>query len=293
MVHRILHFLHQTTNAIMRGDLSQRIPLTENEDKSDEVAAAINAMLDGISQQMDGLLQTSNAIAHDLRAPIARARAELEDAVVHAHTEVALRTTIDHAIAHLDHVTSICDALLRIAQIETGSRHSAFTWFDLIPALQDVLELYAAVAEDREITIKTNFPEKLPFYGDRAMLQQAMANVLDNAIKFSPAKSLITCSAQLLSPKRHSKNGGTIRLSIADRGLGMTPEDMAHATKRFFRAEQSRHIAGSGLGLSVVQAIVQLHDGQLHLADNNPGLIVHIDMPLPRTESDEITEINR
>ncbi|MFS8366988.1 ATP-binding protein [Acetobacter oryzifermentans] len=293
MFQRIIHLIHKTTAAITHGNLSQRIPLTGNGNEGDEVTTAINTMLDSISQQMDNVRQTSNAIAHDLRAPIARARSQLEDGALHARTEAELRTAIEHAIEQLDHVTSICDSLLRIAQIEAGSRHSAFSQFDLVPALRDILELYAAVAEDRGITIKTIFPEKLPFYGDRAMFQQAIANVLDNAIKFSPPKGVIACSAQLILPSPHSENDGIVEIAITDHGVGMTPQDMTHATQRFFRAEQTHHISGSGLGLSLVQAIVQRHGGQLHLANNNPGLIVRIEVPLPRTKISKTMEINR
>lgn len=292
MFQRIIRLIHKTTAAITQGDLSQRIPLSSNKDEEDNVASAINTMLDSASQQMEDVRQTSNAIAHDLRAPIARARSQLEDAALHARTEAELRAAIERAVEHLDAVTSIGDALLRIAQIEAGTRRSAFTQFDIVPALQDILELYAAVAEDRGVAIQATLSEELPFYGDRAMFQQAIANVLDNAIKFSPSGGSITCSAQLIPPSLHSENDGTIELTIADNGMGMTPEDMLHATKRFFRAEQTCHISGSGLGLSVVQAIVQLHGGQLHLANNNPGLIVRIEAPLPSKTISKIAEIN-
>lgn len=293
MFQRIIHLIHESTAAITHGDFSQHIPLIGNGDERDDVAIAVNAMLDGASQQMDTVRQTSNAIAHDLRAPIARARSQLEDAALYAHTEAELRRAINHAVEQLDHVTSICDALLRIAQIEAGGRRSAFTRFDLVPALQDILELYTAVAEDCGITIETTLPATLPFYGDRAMFQQAIANVLDNAIKFSPSGGTITCFARFMPPQPHSENDGTIELTIADHGIGMTAEDMANATKRFFRAEQTRHISGFGLGLSVVQAIVHLHGGQLHLANNNPGLSVRIDTPLPPTKISKITDIHR
>lgn len=163
MFQRIIHLIHKSTAAITHGDFSQHIPLIGNGDERDDVAIAINAMLDGASQQMDNVRQTSNAIAHDLRAPIARARSQLEDAALYAHTEAELRTAINHAVEQLDHVTSICNALLRIAQIEAGGRRSAFTRFDLVPALQDILELYAAVAEDRGITIETTLPQHFHF----------------------------------------------------------------------------------------------------------------------------------
>ncbi|KDE20000.1 histidine kinase [Acetobacter aceti 1023] len=281
MFQDIIHAINKATSALTQGDLSYRISLGSSKSELDDVAAAINTMLERITHLMEKTRQASNTIAHDLRRPITYACFQLEDAALHAHSEEDLRTAIAQAIKHLDHVTSICGALLRIADIEAGMCRAAFTWFDLAPALQDVLELYTVVAENRGLIIKATFPEHLPFYGDRTMIQQALANVLDNAIKFSPCAGVITCAAHFLPPLPTSENNGSIELKITDQGIGMTPEEMAHATERFFRAEQARHAPGFGLGLSIVQAIVQLHGGQLHLADNTPGLIVRIDIPLP------------
>ncbi|KXV77059.1 histidine kinase, partial [Acetobacter malorum] len=228
-----------------------------------------------------------NAIAHDLRTPITRARTQLEDAALHAKNEDELRAAIEQAVGNLDNVTSICEALLRIAQIESGARRSAFVLFDLIPALQDVCELYEAVAEEHGLRFVQHLPDHLPFFGDRAMFQQAVANLLDNAIKFSPPHGTITLSAEILSTARRTdgSRGKRLRLSVTDEGIGMSEADMARASERFFRAEQARNTPGSGLGLSLVQAIVQLHDGTLQLASNTPGLITRIEIPLPDAET--------
>lgn len=287
LIHRlfrqIIHTISRTTNAITHGDMSRRMPVRGTDDEMDEIAITINDMLDRISRLMDGVRQVSNAIAHDLRTPITRARAQLEDAFRHAKSADELRSAMEQAASNLDNMTAICEALLRIAQIESGARRSAFVQFDLIPALLDICELYEVVAEQHDLTFVQSLPEHLPFLGDRAMFQQAVANLLDNAIKFSPPHGTITLSAEILPVTRRAdgSRGRLLRLSVADMGIGMNEADMARASERFFRAEQARNTPGSGLGLSLVQAIVQLHGGQLHLASNNPGLITRIEVPLP------------
>lgn len=283
----VIHSISRTTQAITHGDMSRRMPVQGSDDELDEIAITINEMLERISRLMDGVRQVSNAIAHDLRTPITRARTQLEDAALHAKNEDELRAAIEQAVGNLDNVTSICEALLRIAQIESGARRSAFVLFDLIPALQDVCELYEAVAEEHGLRFIQHLPDHLPFFGDRAMFQQAVANLLDNAIKFSPPHGTITLSAEVLSTARRTdgSRGERLRLSVTDEGIGMSEADMARASERFFRAEQARNTPGSGLGLSLVQAIVQLHDGTLQLASNTPGLITRIEIPLPDAET--------
>ncbi|KXV14378.1 histidine kinase [Acetobacter malorum] len=283
----VIHSISRTTQAITHGDMSRRMPVQGSDDELDEIAITINEMLERISRLMDGVRQVSNAIAHDLRTPITRARTQLEDAALHAKNEDELRAAIEQAVGNLDNVTSICEALLRIAQIESGARRSAFVLFDLIPALQDVCELYEAVAEEHGLRFVQHLPDHLPFFGDRAMFQQAVANLLDNAIKFSPPHGTITLSAEVLSTARRTdgSRGKRLRLSVTDEGIGMSEADMARASERFFRAEQARNTPGSGLGLSLVQAIVQLHDGTLQLASNTPGLITRIEIPLPDAET--------
>src|SRR3978361_728822 len=143
-------------------------------------------MLDRIGRLMDGVRQVSNAIAHDLRTPITRARTRLEDAALHAETPDDLRHAIERAILDLDGIVAVFQALLRIAEIEAGSRRSSFARFDLAPLLAAVADLYGALAEDPGIVRKLQPPMPLPAYGDKAMIQQAIANLVDNAVKFSP-----------------------------------------------------------------------------------------------------------
>lgn len=286
---QIIHSINRTTLAITQGDMSRRIPVSGTGDELDDVALTINQMLDRITRLMDGVKQVSNSIAHDLRTPIARARAELEDASSHATNEQELRTAIDQAVINLDNVTSICEALLRIAQIEAGTRRSAFATFDLAATLRDMAELYEAVADDHDLKLQTDLPEHLPFLGDQAMFQQALANILDNAIKFSPPHgSIRLCAQELPPPPPHDRErAATIRITVVDCGIGMNEADLARASERFFRAERARNTPGSGLGLALVQAIVELHGGTLSLSHNNPGLAVTIDVPAMYDYSDK------
>ena len=254
-----------TAAAISAGDLTRRVRVSGRGDEFDRLAETINDMLDRIARLMDGVRQVSNAIAHDLRTPIARARARLEDAARSAEGEADLRAAIERAEADLDGVIAIFQALLRIAEIEAGARRSAFAALDLGPLLLDLAELYGAVAEERGQALVTAIPDSLPAYGDREMLQQAVANLLDNALKFSPPGGTIRLEA---GPDA----GQGIRIVVADQGPGIPPEDRARATERFFRGETARNTPGSGLGLALVQAVAALHGGALRLDDNAPGV---------------------
>jgi signal transduction histidine kinase len=253
-----------TATAVSAGDLSRRVRVTGQGDEFDLLAETINDMLDRIERLMDGVRQVSNAIAHDLRTPITRARVRLEDAAAHAAGPDELRAAIERAEADLDGVVAVFQALLRIAEIEAGARRSAFAPFDAAPMLQDVAELYEAVAEEKGQTFVADLPPYLPAFGDRDMVQQAVANLLDNALKFSPEDGRITLTAD--------SEGSMLRITVADHGPGIPEEDRARAIERFFRGEQARSTPGSGLGLALVQAVATLHGGGLSLEDNAPGL---------------------
>jgi signal transduction histidine kinase len=254
-----------TAAAISAGDLTRRVRVSGRGDEFDRLAETINDMLDRIARLMDGVRQVSNAIAHDLRTPIARARARLEDAAEHAVGEADLRAAIERAEADLDGVIAIFQALLRIAEIEAGARRSAFAELDLAPLLLDLVDLYGAVAEERGQHLVPSIPPHLPAYGDRDMIQQAVANLLDNALKFSPTGGSIWLSGA-------AEPGHGTRITVADQGPGIPPADRARAAERFFRGESARSTPGSGLGLSLVQAVATLHGGTLLLEDNGPGL---------------------
>jgi signal transduction histidine kinase len=261
-----------TAAAIAAGDLSRRVRIGGTGDEFDLLAAAVNDMLDRILRLMDGVKQVSNAIAHDLRTPIARARTRLEDAAIHARTPEELHAAIERAQTDLDGVVGVFQAILRIAEIEAGARRSAFVMFDLSGLIADMAELYTAPAEDAGLRLDTSIQYDLSFNGDRDMIQQAVANLLDNAIKFSPPDTAV----QLVLAS--GRDG--LRIEVADRGPGIPEADRGRATERFFRGEQARSTPGSGLGLALVQAVATLHGGTLTLSDNKPGLRAMLTLPM-------------
>jgi len=260
-----------TATAIGAGDLTRRVRVSGQGDEFDMLAETINDMLERMTRLMDGVRQVSNAIAHDLRTPITRARARLEDAATHAASTDELRAAVDRAIVDLDGIVAIFQALLRIAEIEAGARRSAFAPLDAAPLLHDLVELYDAVAEERGQMLEAEIPAHVPVFGDRDMLQQAVANLLDNALKFSPIGEIIRLAAEL------SPSGVTI--TVADHGPGIPEADRGRATERFFRGESARSSPGSGLGLALVQAVALLHGGTLTLEDNHPGLRAVLRLP--------------
>lgn len=265
----IINTIAETSVAITRGDLTQRLPLSGNE--IDSVSRTINIMLDRITRLMEGIRQVSNAIAHDLRTPITRARNTLEDAATHAPSVETLKVAVENAVKELDDVSAVFEALLRIAQIESGAQRSAFTTKDLRMPLEDIADLYRASAEARQIALLEELPDKVPFYGDALLIQQAVANLLDNAIKFSPSDTTIVIGAKF--------EGDALILYVIDQGVGMEPEDLKRASERFFRADSARHMPGTGLGLALVHAVAQLHDGTLDMIQQEKGLKIVLRLP--------------
>ena len=273
LFHRMVSNVADTTSRIAAGELNERVKLIGTGDEFDQVAETINDMLDRIARLMDGVRQVSNSIAHDLRTPITRARASLEDALAVERHPNELRAAIEHAVDNLDDITKVFEALLRISEIEAGSRRSAFATFDLVSLLATLAEFYAALAEEEGVTMQVAAPQALELRGDRALLQQAIANLLDNAIKFSPRGGTVTLSAAVIA--------GRAVISVVDDGPGMPPDDLVRATERFFRGETARSTPGSGLGLALVLAVAQLHGGELRLEDASPGLAARLLLPLP------------
>lgn len=279
---RTLANISATATAIAAGDLAQRVKLTGRGDEFDQIAEVINDMLDRTGRLMDAVRQVSNAIAHDLRTPITRARTRLEDAVLHAGTADDLRAAIERAIADLDGIVVVFQALLRIAQIEAGSRRSSFARLDVVPLLAEVAELYGAVADERNITLEVEAPAHVAAYGDRALLQQAIANLVDNAVKFSPAGGVVGLSAAI---------GDMVVIVVSDQGAGIPVAERGRATDRFYRGEAARNTPGSGLGLSLVLAVAQLHGGTFGLEDNNPGVRAVLALPPPENGPQDSTKV--
>jgi signal transduction histidine kinase len=268
---RALANVSATAGAIAGGDYTQRVKLSGRGDEFDQLAETINDMLDRMARLMEGVREVSNAIAHDLRTPITRARTRLEDASVHAETVGELRAAIERATADLDGIVAVFQALLRIAEIEAGSRRAAFATLDVAPLLGDVAELYGPVADEKCIRLTVSAPPRLPAFGDRDLIQQAVANLVDNAVKFSPPDGTVALSA--------AATGAGVAITVADKGPGIPEPDRARAAERFFRGETARNTPGSGLGLALVQAVAQLHGGSLRLSDAAPGLVAILSLP--------------
>ena len=270
---RMVAQVSQTADAIASGDFTRRVALSGRGDEFDRMAETINDMLDRLGRLMDGIREVSNAIAHDLRTPITRARARLEDAATHAGTPEQLRTAIDRAVSDLDGITKIFHALLRISEIEAGARRSAFVLLDLGPLLDGLYDLYAAVAEERGLALEQNIAADLAVRGDRELIQQAIANLLDNAIKFSPPDGRVEVTG--------ATTPAGILLCVRDYGPGIPSCDVARATDRFYRGETARSTPGFGLGLTLVRAVAHLHGGTLQLSDAAPGLRAELLLPIP------------
>jgi signal transduction histidine kinase len=250
-----------TAALIANGDLSQRVPLAGREDEFERLGQSMNTMLDRIAHLMEGVRGVSDAIAHDLRTPIARARSRLEEAAEGSDDPEALKGALERGIADLDNVTRVFQAVLRIAEVEAGARRAAFAPLDLVPLLEDAAELYGANAEEKGQTLATDWPAALPMTGDRDLLLQAVANLLDNAVKFTAPGGTITLSA--------GWEEDAVLLRVVDQGPGLSAADRGRVGERFFRADQSRNTPGSGLGLSLVRAVAQLHGGSLWFEDGH------------------------
>ena len=266
LIGRMLAGVADTAAAIQAGDVSRRVRVRGRGDEIDRLAETVNAMLDRMGRLMDGVRQVSNSIAHDLRTPITRARARLEDASGHAADMATLRTAVDRAVADLDGVVDVFRALLRIAEIEAGGSRSGFARVDVAPLLADLAELYGAAAEERGLTLDApDLPgaPSLVMQGDRTLVQQAVANLLDNAIKFCRPGGKVGLQAEA--------DTASIRIAVTDQGPGIPPSDRVRVTERFFRGESARSTPGAGLGLALVHAVAQLHGGRLLLADVDGG----------------------
>ncbi len=256
--------INQASREIMAGDMSKRISLQGKGDEIDQLADNLNAMLNEIERLMEGIRQVSDNIAHDLRTPLTRLRNRLEQLNSNLQDNNELLPCVTHSIADADQLLATFAALLRIARIESGQHRIGFTSLDLSRLVADAAELYEAVAEACQKTLKLKDFDSINVVGDRDLLFQAVANLLDNAVKYTPAGGCIAIELQDI--------GETVDIIVSDSGPGIPEEQREQVGQRFYRLEHSRSTPGNGLGLSLVKAVVQLHQGQLLLEDNGPGL---------------------
>jgi signal transduction histidine kinase len=267
-----------TAQTIMAGDLSGRLPVAGSGDELDRLADNVNAMLDRIEALMRGLKEVSDNIAHDLKTPLTRLRNRCEQALRSATGEASYRSALESTIAESDELIRTFDALLMIARAESGQARDNMTEFDASSIARDVGELYEPVAEEKGIALKIEAPVAAPVRGNRELVSQALANLIDNAIKYAgPNGKLNGMPAEIVV--RAETEGERITLSVADRGPGIADADRARVVERFVRLEQSRSEPGSGLGLSLASAVARLHGGELKLEDNHPGLRSTIALP--------------
>jgi signal transduction histidine kinase len=276
MVRRI-EDINDTSREIVEGDLTRRIPATGAGDDFDKLVANLNGMLDRITGLMETVRQVSDNIAHDLRTPLTRLRSRLEIARAHQRDgEPEARAAVEQAIEDADGLLATFQALLRIARIEAEQRREAFAAVELGPLLADVAELYEPVAAERDQTITLELRAVPAIDGDRDLLFQAVANLVDNAIKYTPPGGRIALGAR--------PDGAAVELFVADTGPGIPAEQRERVFDRFHRLESSRSTPGSGLGLSLVRAVARLHGGTIRLGDNRPGLRIALALPR-RSES--------
>lgn len=256
----------RTAEAIISGDLSQRIAVTGSGDDFDRLSSTLNAMLDRIAGLLENLHQVSNDIAHDLRTPLSRLRQRLEHAKTHAASTSEYEHAVDRAIKEADEILETFSALLRIAQIEAGTRRASFRRVDLSEAVHNVAEAYAPAAEDAGRLLQTEIAPGVTITGDRELLVQLFANLIENALHHTPQAAPILI-------RLRAEHGQAVA-EVCDKGPGIPAEERGRVLRRFYRLERSRTTHGSGLGLSLVQAIAQLHNADLALTDNEPGLRV-------------------
>jgi signal transduction histidine kinase len=265
LLRRVEAFSH-TAREIMAGHLSRRVPTRGADDEFDHLAASLNAMLERTESSMHAMQQISNDIAHDLRTPLTRLRQRLELALFKATTFAELRAAIDGSIGDTEAILATFGALLRIAQIEGGAIKAGFAEFDLSELLRTLIEVYQPAADEKHQILCAAIAPGLAAFGDRELLAQMLANLLENAMRHSPGGAVVRLSATC--------HDDAVTVVLSDSGPGIPPPEYENVFRRFYRLETSRTTPGDGLGLSLVSAIAVLHGISIELADNRPGLRV-------------------
>jgi len=265
---RRVRAIEELLDRVGRGDLAGRLPMGRRHDDLERIAAGVNRMLDELAELMERLGGVGNDIAHDLRTPLGRVRAQLERGREGMANPEVSRAMIDRAIAGIDQALGVVNAILRIGEVENGARARSFTRVDFAEIARSAADLYAPIAEDVPIRLDVEAVEDAPAVGDRDLLFEAMANLVDNAVKFSTAGGSVVVGAGV-------RDGAAV-MWVRDRGPGIAPAERATVLGRFVRGDKSRHVPGSGLGLSLVASVTRLHGFELTIDDASPGCRVTI-----------------
>lgn len=269
-----LDTINRTSHDIMRGDLSRRVPVRKAGDEFDTLAENLNRMLDQNERLMRGMRDVTDSVAHDLRSPLNRLRNRLESALAHATNGERTVAELESAVEETDGLIATFNALLLIAEAEAGVAREAMAPITLAPIVEGVAELYAPLAEEKGLTLAIEPGGTVPIEGNRSLITQALANLVDNAIKYTPDGGRITLAAM------QTPDGAL--LSVSDTGPGIPETDRARVLDRFVRLDTSRNSPGTGLGLSLVAAVARLHNATFDLAGNAPGLKASLLFPPSR-----------
>jgi hypothetical protein len=269
----------ETARTIMGGDLSGRLPIAGTGDELDRLAGNLNDMLERIEALMHGLKEMSDNIAHDLKTPLTRLRNRCEEALRVAEDESQYRLALEGTIEESDSLIRTFNALLMIARVESGQTRDGMSDVDAAEIARGVGELYEPLADEKGIQLRVEASAAAPVHGNRELIGQALANLVDNAIKYGAPDRIEPNGAEPEIVIKAVPDGERILLSVADAGHGIPEADRGRAVERFVRLEQSRSQPGSGLGLSLASAVARLHGGELKLEDNAPGLRTVISLP--------------
>jgi signal transduction histidine kinase len=254
--------LTRTAKAVADGALKERVPVKGRQDEIDRLAMTFNTMLDRISALIQGMKETNDSIAHDLRSPIARMRGIAEAALTSESSSEAHRMLAGDIIEQCDRLLAMINTVLDISEAEAGVAKLVIEEVDLIPLVQDAVGLFLPMAEDKHIAVKVQAPSGARFFSDRRKLQRILGNLLDNAIKFTPPGGAITISV--------SGDDKRVLIGVGDTGIGISEKDVSQIFEKFFRADKSRSEPGSGLGLSLARAFVSSLGGSI-AATSVPG----------------------
>ncbi|XBQ16263.1 MAG: ATP-binding protein [Oceanicaulis sp.] len=261
---RRLAQINAVSRRVMAGKLDTRAPRTFSGDDLDELGANFNAMLDRLEHVMQRMRTAGDSIAHDLRLPLTRMRGRLEAAIVEEGGLADREAALMQAIADVDELLKTFNAVMSLSRLQTGERRRAFETLDLTALIADVAELYEPVCEEEGLEFACDCPPGLELLGDRELVAQAVANLLDNAIKYTPSGGAVVLRGR-------KTRDGRIEISVTDTGPGIPAEERGRVLERFVRLEKSRSQPGVGLGLSLVQAIAEVHGATLQL-DDGPGV---------------------
>lgn len=276
---RRIGLIQDRLERVSNGDLTTRFPASARKDDIDTLTDMINAAVTRLGASVESIRQISNDISHDLKSPLARLRITIEQAAENHERGISVTSELEEATFETDSIIATFDALLRIAQLETGARKARFTSTNLIEVTADITDFYQTSFEDAGVELGITLPDAVPLIqGDRELLTQLIVNLLENTLRHCPGGARVSCAIV--------QQDNDVLLIVSDNGDGIPADERENVLRRLYRLEKSRTTPGSGLGLSMVKAIAELHGADLSLEDNEPGLRVVIRFPFaPRANT--------